>query len=82
MADRGMADRGMAGNGGAVAGNHDKDVLVPAKAPEGFRYRGIDEHHEATDGLVIDQPITTSHRLIAAASRPDLERSVTDDGEL
>jgi uncharacterized protein len=60
---------------------HFEDVMVPAKAPEGFKYRGIDERREIADGLVIDRDLPVVMRD-GTVIRADLYRPENQPGPL
>ena len=71
----------MPDQGGAFTGNHNADILVPAKAPEGFGYPGINERREITDGPAIERDLPVPMRD-GAIIRADLYRAESQPGPL
>jgi putative CocE/NonD family hydrolase len=71
----------MPDQGSAFTDNHNGDILVPAKAPEGFGYPGINERREIADGLVIERDLPVPMRD-GAIIRADLYRAESQPGPL
>jgi uncharacterized protein len=71
----------MPDQGSAFTDNHNADILVPAKAPEGFGYPGINERREIADGLAIERDLPVPMRD-GAIIRADLYRAESQPGPL